>query len=340
MSARSLTGANPRQIMHNIHSSAYLVVLTDPITGRHIMRTLPAAIALTASAALLLGACSDPTPSSSDNADSSSTATTAAITPFDVTTIPVSEEVAALVPQAVKDRGVLRNGASTDYAPGEYLAEDGQTPVGYDVDIVKALAQAMGLKEGTTETAIFDTKFDIGASSFTITAEREEAANLISYVQVGSAYAVAKGNPKGFNPDDPCGTTIGVQNGTFQHDYAEKLSKDCVDAGKEKIQVMPLDLQTDVSVKVIGGQYDATLADSTVIGFTISLAEGQLEQVGEVLEAAPQGIAVAKNDTELALAVQAAMQYLIDEGYLEKILEPYGSQDAALKTAELNPAAL
>lgn len=333
--------------MHIMHSSAYLVVLTDPITGRHPMRTLPAAIALAASAALLLGACSDPSPSTSNSTDSTSTATTAAITPFDVTTIPVSEEVAALVPQAVKDRGVLRNGASTDYAPGEYLAEDGQTPVGYDVDIVKALAQAMGLKNGTTETAIFDTilpalgtKFDIGASSFTITAEREEAANLISYVQVGSAYAVAKGNPKGFNPADPCGTTIGVQNGTFQHDYAEKLSQECVDAGKEKIQVMPLDLQTDVSVKVIGGQYDATLADSTVIGFTISLAEGQLEQVGEVLEAAPQGIAVAKNDTELALAVQAAMQYLIDEGYLEKILEPYGSQDAALKTAELNPAAL
>lgn len=308
------------------------------------MRTLPAALALTASAALLLSACSDPTTSTA-GAESGSDAASQTITPFDVTTIPVSDEVAALVPQAVKDRGVLRNGASTDYAPGEYLGEDGQTPVGYDVDIVKGLAQAMGLKEGTTETAIFDTilpalgtKFDIGASSFTITPERIEAANLISYVQVGSAYAVATGNPKGFDPANPCGTTIGVQNGTFQQDYAQELSEKCVADGKEKIEVMPLDLQTDVSTKVIGGQYDATLADSTVIGFTVSLAGGQLEQVGEVIEAAPQGIAVAKGDTELATAVQAAMQYLIDEGYLAKILEPYGSQDAALKTAELNPA--
>lgn len=308
------------------------------------MRTLPAALALAASAALLLSACSDPTTPSA-SAESGSEAASSTIIPFDVTAIPVSEEVAALVPQAVKDRGVLRNGASTDYAPGEYLGEDGQTPVGYDVDIVKGLARAMGLKEGTTETAIFDTilpalgtKFDIGASSFTITPEREEAANLISYVQVGSAYAVATGNPKGFDPTDPCGTTIGVQNGTFQQDYAQELSDSCIAEGKEKIEVMPLDLQTDISTKVIGGQYDATLADSTVIGFTVSLAGGQLEQVGDVIEAAPQGIAVAKDDAELATAVQAAMQYLIDEGYLEKILAPYGSQNAALKTAELNPA--
>ena len=32
------------------------------------------------------------------------------------------------------------------------------------------------------------------------------------------------------------------------------------------------------------------------------------------------------------------MQYLMDNGYLKDILTTYGAQDAALTTAELNPA--
>ena len=203
----------------------------------------------------------------------------------------------------------------------------------------------MGLKEGTTNHAEFPTiipalgtKFDVGISSFTITSEREEQANLISYVQVGSAFGVAKGNPKNFDPTNPCGTTIGVQTGTAQEDYATELSEKCVADGKDKITIMPHDLQTDITTKVIGGQYDATLADSTVIGYTASLSGGQIEQVGDVVESAPQGVAVNKDDAQLTEAVQKAMQYLMDNGYLADILDTYGAKEAALTTAELNPA--
>ncbi len=307
------------------------------------MRKLPAALLLTATASMALAACSDPsTSSTSQSAEGAVSAT--AIESFDTSSIETVDEIAALVPVAVKERNILRNGTSADYAPAEFRAEDGQTPVGYDIDIVKALAKVMGLEEGTTTHAEFPTiipglgsKFDIGASSFTITEERLAQTNMISYVEVGSAYAVAQGNPKNFDPANACGTTIGVQNGTYQQEYAEHLSEECVAGGNEAIKIMPLDLQTDIATKVIGGQYDATLADSTVIGYTVELSGGKLEQVGDVIEAEPQGIAVAKNDTELANAIHKAMQYLMDNGYLTKILAAYGAEDAGLTTAELNP---
>lgn len=307
------------------------------------MRKLPAALLLTATASMALAACSDPsTSSTSQSAEGAVSAT--AIESFDTSSIETVDEIAALVPVAVKERNILRNGTSADYAPAEFRAEDGQTPVGYDIDIVKALAKVMGLEEGTTTHAEFPTiipglgsKFDIGASSFTITEERLAQTNMISYVEVGSAYAVAQGNPKNFDPANACGTTIGVQNGTYQQEYAEHLSEECVAGGNEAIKIMPLDLQTDIATKVIGGQYNATLADSTVIGYTVELSGGKLEQVGDVIEAEPQGIAVAKNDTELANAIQKAMQYLMDNGYLTKILAAYGAEDAGLTTAELNP---
>ena len=329
-----------------MHNSSNSGLKPTPI-GRHIMTISKAhaLIVLAAAAALPLTACADPTSSGSSTSGSDSSTAAATTASYDVSKIPTVDEIAALVPDEVKERGTLRNGASADYAPAEFLGDDSQTPQGYDVDINKALAKVMGLNEGITNHAEFPTiipalgtKFDVGISSFTITSEREEQANLVSYVQVGSAYGVAAGNPKNFDPANPCGKTIGVQTGTAQEDYATELSDKCVADGKDKITIMPHDLQTDIATKVIGGQYDATFADSTVIGYTANLSSGKIEQVGDVVESAPQGVAVSKNDEQLTQAVQKAMQYLMDNGYLKDILTTYGAQDAALTTAELNPA--
>ena len=128
-----------------------------------------ALIVLAAAAALPLAACVDPTSTSSSTSGSESTSAAATTASYDMSKIPTVDEIAALVPDEVKERGTLRNGASADYAPAEFLGDDSQTPQGYDVDINKALAKVMGLNEGTTNHAEFPTiipalgtKFDVG----------------------------------------------------------------------------------------------------------------------------------------------------------------------------------
>ncbi len=293
-------------------------------------------------AALVLAGCSDPGQEKADVTEPESGAVETE--GFDPATIEPVEDIVAMTPDTLVTPDQLTNGASTDYPPGEFLMDDGKTPTGYDIEIVEGLARVMGLEKGVTQHAEFPaiipslgTKFDVGASSFTITPERLEQVNMVSYLEVGSAYAVKEGNPTGFNPEDVCGTTIGVQTGTYQEEYALELSAACVADGKDEVQVMPHQLQSDVVTKVSGGQYDATLADSPVIGFAVASSDGKLEQVGEVIEAEPQGIAISKHDDQLTAAVQAAMQHLMDEGYLAKILANYGAEDSALSQANINP---
>lgn len=310
------------------------------------MRKLAPLAGVAAAAALVLAGCSDPgTSKTTEQSGEAQSEAAEEAEAFDASSLEPVADIVAMVPDSLVDPGMLTNGASTDYPPGEFLADDGQTPVGYDVDIVKALAAVMGLEGGITKTAEFPTiipalgtKFDVGASSFTITAERMEQVNMISYLEVGSAYGVATGNPKGFDPEDPCGATIGVQTGTFQQEYAAELSNQCVEEGKEKIDVKPHTLQSDITTKVVGGQYDATFADAPVIGYASVQSGGAIEQVGETIESAPQGIAVAKDDEQLTAAIQAAMQYLMDEGYLDQILSVYGAEGSALKQAQVNPS--
>lgn len=307
------------------------------------MRATKLFIPLMVVGGLALAACSDPGSKPETDASGAEITESVASADFDLSELNAVPDIVAMVPEPVTASGVLRNGASTDYAPAEFRDSDGQTPIGYDIDLVKAMGIVMGL-EGQTTHAEFPTiipalgtKFDIGMSSFTITPERLEQVNMVSYAEVGSAYAVAAGNPKGFNPDEPCGSTIGVQNGTFQFDYAHELSDTCVAKGNKAIEVRPHDLQTDVTTKVIGGQYDATFADSTVVGFAVVNSDGKLEQIGDVVESAPQGVAVAKADEQLTAAIQAALQYLMDEGYVKGIMGSYGAGNAALNTATINP---
>ena len=87
----------------------------------------------------------------------------------------------------------------------------------------------------------------------------------------------------------------------------------------------------------MGGTIDAVYSDSTVAGYAVAQTGGAVETVGEVEDALPQAIVVSKDDPELTAAVQAAAQYLMDEGVWQDILASWGVEDAALTTAELNP---
>ncbi|WP_371152080.1 ABC transporter substrate-binding protein [Buchananella felis] len=295
---------------------------------------LPAAAA--AIALLVSGCASSETPAADSGA--SGTSATGDVR-FDVSTVKAVPELAELVPPAVKEAGVLRVGASTDYAPAEFRAEDGQTPVGYDVELAGALAAVLGLKVEVTH-AQFDsiipaigTKFDAGISSFTITDERTDVTNMIAYINVGSSYAVQTGNPKSFDPTNVCGSRIGVLTGSYQQEYLEKLNQN--ECKAKVIDVAAFDQQTEATTNLASGLVDAFLADSTVSGYAVTLTDGALEVVGDVIEAEPQGIIVAQDDAALTEALAKAMQHLMDDGTWTKILTAWGSGDAALSTAEV-----
>ena len=113
-----------------------------------VARLVLATAALAAASALLLTACGGVSGSSNAVAlpDDGSSPVASAIVKVD--------SIAALVPREIADRGTLVVGSDTTYAPAEYMDVDGVTPVGYDVDLAKAIAVVLGL-EADVRTADF-----------------------------------------------------------------------------------------------------------------------------------------------------------------------------------------
>lgn len=261
---------------------------------------------------------------------------------FDVTSVEKVDDIAALLPADFD--GTLTIGDNLQYAPAEFFGgADGQTPMGYDVDLAHALGRVLGA-EVEVEHAEFasiipaiGTQYDAGIASFSVTPERMAEVDMIAYISAGSTFSVQTGNPSGLDPENLCGTTMGVQTGTIQDETADTLSADCEAAGEEAVEVLRYDSQADVTTNLVGGKLDVMYADSPVGQYAAVQTDGQVEQLGDVLEAAPQGIAISKDDAELTAALQAAMQHLMDEGIWSDILDSWGVT-GALTTAELNPA--
>ncbi|XAS63514.1 ABC transporter substrate-binding protein [Pseudarthrobacter sp. So.54] len=292
--------------------------------------------------ALALTACTNASETATPAAPSVSGSAAAS---FDPSTVQKDDALAAMVPEDIKSKGTLTVGSDTSYAPAEFLGTDGQTPVGYDVDIAKAIGATLGLKvqvqtsEFTGILPALGPKYDLGISSFTINPERLGAVNMVSYFNAGTAWAVQKGNPKKVSLDDLCGKSVGVQTGTVQEDPdLSDRSKKCVADGKQPINVVTLKNQTDITTRLVNGSVDAMAADSPIIGYAITQTNGQIEKIGEVYDSAPQGIAVAKSDLALAELVQKTVAKLMENGSYKKILEGWGNADGALTKSEVNPA--
>lgn len=293
------------------------------------MRTRSALpVAALAVATLALGACTSASQEGSASAG------------FDPSDITKDDAVAALVPADVAADGKLTVGSDLSYAPAEFTDTDGKTAIGFDIDIATAVAHLMGL-EPDIQSSTFDaiipgvgTRYEVGVSAFTITPERLDAVSMVSYFNAGSQLAVLEGNPDGVDPENLCGLTVGVQTGTIQQDELTALSEAC---GSEKLNVLPYDEQSTVTSNLVGGKLQAMYADSPITAYAVRQADGKIETLGGIRDAAPYGVVVPKDDAELAEAVQAALQKLMDDGVLQEIGKAWGNDEGPLKKSEINP---
>ena len=240
--------------------------------------------------------------------------------------------------------GKLTIGTNPSYAPAEFLDADGKTQIGYDMDLARAMGNIFGL-ETEIVSSNFDTiipaigsKYDLGIAAFTITKERMESVDFVSYFTAGMGYAVAKGNPKNVNPDDLCGLNVAVETGTVEEDAINETAKQCKADGKKDITIQSSKQQTDATTAVVTGKADVFFADSPVVGYAIAQTDGQLEQLGKDFDEVPNAIAIKKGDSQTTEAVQKAMQKLMDDGTYTKILQHWGVESGALDKAEINPA--
>jgi len=298
------------------------------------MRKLMPRVGVPMLAVLALAGCGGSSKSTS------SPSTTAASAP-----VAVDAAIAAKVPAAIKSKGTLTVASEAQYAPNEFIAPDGHTIIGMDADLMKALGEVMGLKvklvNSNFETIIPGLaagRYDLGASSFTDTKEREKTVDFVDYFQAGiSFYAKSSANPGGKTVADICGKTVAVEKGTVEQEEATKQSAKCTKEGKKSVSVLSFPGQNPVNLAIASGRAEVGMADSPVVAYQVKLSKGTFKLVGETYEVAPYGIAIPKK-SGMTTPILAALKALIANGTYTKILAKWGIQSGAISEPTVNGA--
>ena len=250
--------------------------------------------------------------------------------------------IAATVPKDIRATGRLVIGVNVPYAPNEFKNSDGQI-VGFDVDVMNAMAKTLGLAPDYRETA-FDSiipsvqggQFNVGMSSLTDTAERQSTVDFVTYFQAGTLWAQRPGKP--VDPDAACGRRVGVVTASIQETKELPTKSDaCVAAGLAPIDKVVYQRQDDLTHALIAGEVDAMTADSPVTGFAIKLSAGELEPAGAVFDSAPYGWLVAKG-SPLAESLRKALEHLMQTGEYRTIATMWGVEKGMIDKPAINGA--
>jgi polar amino acid transport system substrate-binding protein len=278
-------------------------------------------VAVIVALTLLLAACGS----------STTTGSTATATPN-----PATPTVAP--PTDLITPGTLTVGSDTTYPPQEYIDPTTNQATGFDVDLIKAIGQRMGLKVNVV-TAKFDTiiddlankRYDVVISAITINPDRQKKADFIPYFNAGESLLVQNGNPKNIKGlSDLCGQNVGVQTGTVEQTDLQTASTACTKAGKPAINMTVLQDQTAVVQLLANQRVVATFQDSPVTDYYNKQHPGQFTVGGSIINAAEEGIAVRKGDTSMFNAIQTVFNQLKADGTYRSIINKWGLTTGAI----------
>jgi polar amino acid transport system substrate-binding protein len=228
--------------------------------------------------------------------------------------------------------GTLTVGSDTTYPPFESIDTVTGQAKGFDVDLITAIAQRMGLQAKVVTTK-FDTiiddlvakRFDVVISALSVTPERQKKVDFVDYINVGESILVQAGNPLNIKSTaDLCGKNVGVQDGTTEQIDLKTANAVCVKAGKPAINVTTLQDQTAVIQLLASHRVVATYQDSPLTDYYNKLNPGQFTVGGSVVNAGPEGIAVRKGDTSMLNAVQTVFNQLKASGAYHSLILKWG----------------
>ncbi|MFI9508906.1 ABC transporter substrate-binding protein [Nocardia sp. NPDC052566] len=262
------------------------------------------------------------------------------------------DALAATVPQAIRDRGTLIVTGSPDAgAPLRFYATDDRTIIGSEVDFAYLVADILGLKvelraaDWTQNFVRVDSgEVDAFISNVTVTEERKEKYDFATYRLDNIALEVAKDS--GWTYTDRkslAGKRIGVGTGTNQEQLLVQWNERNAAEGLAKIDIAYYQQTTDYYLALASHRLDGFLGPNPV-GVYHSATSGQTRIVatfsgaGDALQA--EIGALTKKGNGLIGPINQALQYAIDNGSYQQVIERWGLQSEVVKASRINPVGL
>jgi polar amino acid transport system substrate-binding protein len=224
--------------------------------------------------------------------------------------------------ETILKRGELRVGFESGYMPFEMTDKRGNF-VGFDVDVAKEMAKAMGVKFVPVNTAwdgiipaLTTKKFDIIMSGMTITQERNLKINFADpYIIVGQTILLAKkhlGNVTSYKDLNNKKYTVTSKLGTTGEQAVKRLIP--------KANYKSFETEPEAALEVVNGKADAFVYDLPYcVVFNAQQGKGKLVFLDKPFTFEPLAWAINKGDPDFMNWLNNFLRQVKNDGRYERI---------------------
>ncbi len=211
------------------------------------------------------------------------------------------------------------------WPPMEFINTD-QEIVGFDIDLINAIADAAGFEVVVQNTAwdgifagLANGDYDAVISSVTITEERERTMDFsIPYVNAGQVLIVSQDAPASVETlDDLVGQSVGAQIGTTGAIAIE---------GVDGVELRTYD-EIGLAIEDLAqGRIAGVVADNPIAADFALQNENYsevLKIVGEPFTDELYGIAVNEGNTEVLEMINAGLEVVLNDGTIEELTDKW-----------------
>jgi len=234
----------------------------------------------------------------------------------------------------VKERGVLRVGMEPGYMPFELTNQKGEI-IGFDVDMAKRMAKALGVELELVSTAwdgiipsLVTRKFDIIMSGMTITEERAQTIDFAKpYIIIGQTALIRKdlaGEVKSWKDLDDTKYKVASKLGTTGEIATKKMLT--------KAQYFSYETEQEGIMETVNGKIDAFIYDSpfNAVAFA-QKGQGKLVFLDQPFTEEPLGWAVRKGNPKFMAFLNDFLADSKSNGTYDKIYTKWFKDDTWIK---------
>ena len=235
---------------------------------------------------------------------------------------PSATDDAAEASYALVEDGTITVASDLANAPLDFVDEKTGEAQGFEIDLINAVADKLGLECEVLPAMKFDTivplieqggKADAGVSNITITDARMEQVDFTDSYMDSNQGLVTLAADADVTEDELNveGTKIAVQAGTTGASWAEE--------NLPNAEIVALDDPVVAVTGVQTGLYAAAVADLPVMTYLCSNSFTDCAVAIEIPTGEQYGIAVNKDNPGLTEAINGALAELEEEGYISEL---------------------
>lgn len=228
------------------------------------------------------------------------------------------------------EAGKLHMATNAAFPPYEMLADDGVSYEGIDVEIATEIAKMLGLELVVDDmdfssviTAVQEGKSDIAMAGLTVNAERQKNVNFTKTYAKGIQVIIVKEGSSIQNVDDLNGALIGTQEATTGYNYCSAAPED---GGYGEDNVIAYQNGPTAIQALLNDQVDCVVIDNEPAKAFVKANPG-LKILDTEYANEDYAIGISKDNPELLSEVDAALNTLIENGTVQKIIDKYISAE-------------